>query len=175
MEKKRIKILTSGAIRVKGFINGPVLTPYFEDINTIFAMLSSGIHVVEVCDDNAEIRLTTSNLTEDNSKAARDARYAATMAKMKSDVANIRKERTESKVSKVVEEDTKEEKVESEVNVIESQDDETVVDTKVEDVVEEDSVAEAGTEPKEEPEKSVQTNHQQYNKQQNYNKNKNKR
>ena len=41
MTKKRIKILTSGAIRVKGFINGPVLTPYLEDLSTIFAMISS--------------------------------------------------------------------------------------------------------------------------------------
>lgn len=74
MTKKRIKILTTGAIRVKGFINGPVLTPYFEDISTIFSMVSSGVHIVEVCDDGVEIELNTSNFTDDNSKAARDAR-----------------------------------------------------------------------------------------------------
>ena len=74
MAKKRIKILTRGPIRVKGFINGPVLTPYFEDISVIFAMISQGIHVVEVCDDKAEIKLTTNNVAEDNSKAAREER-----------------------------------------------------------------------------------------------------
>ena len=72
MDKKRIKILTKGPIRVKGFINGPVLTPYFEDISTIFAMVSQGVHIVEVCDDKTEIRLNVNNVTEDNSKAARE-------------------------------------------------------------------------------------------------------
>jgi hypothetical protein len=40
MNKKRSKILTRGPIRVKGFINGPVLTPYFEDIAVIFAKIA---------------------------------------------------------------------------------------------------------------------------------------
>ena len=69
---KRIKILTHGPIRVKGFINGPVLTPYLEDINTIFSMVSQGVHVVEVCNDKTEIRLTANNITEDNTKSIRD-------------------------------------------------------------------------------------------------------
>ena len=72
MVKKRIKILTRGAIRVRGFINGPVLTPYYEDISTIFAMVSEGIHIVEVCEDGTEIRLTSSNFAEDNNKPVKE-------------------------------------------------------------------------------------------------------
>lgn len=66
VDKKKIKILTRGPIRVKGFINGPILTPYYEDINTIFAMLSAGIKIVEVCTDGKEVELTASNFANDN-------------------------------------------------------------------------------------------------------------
>lgn len=66
MNKKKIKILTRGAIRVKGFINGPVLTPYYEDVNTIFAMIVAGVHIVEVLEDGSEVRLTTTNFAEIN-------------------------------------------------------------------------------------------------------------
>lgn len=79
--KKKIKILTRGPIRVKGFINGPVLTPYYETTNTIFAMLSENINIVEVCDDGVEIPLTLKNFTEDNSKAAREAREKKNVVK----------------------------------------------------------------------------------------------
>ena len=68
MNKKRIKILTRGPIRIKGFINGPVLTPYFEDIAVIFAMLSAGVKIVEVCEDGTEIPLTTNNFADNNTK-----------------------------------------------------------------------------------------------------------
>ena len=116
MTKKRIKILTRGPIRVKGFINGPVLTPYFEDISTIFAMISQGIHVVEVCDDRTEIRLTTSNITDDNSKAAREEKAALLQAK--------------------TEEPEKVKEVETVATINEVIDDELVVDTAVKEVVE---------------------------------------
>lgn len=81
MTKKKIKILTTGVIKVKGFINGPVLTPYFEDLNTIFALVSAGVKVVEVCDDGAEITLTPSNFSDDHSKASREAVEAEAKAK----------------------------------------------------------------------------------------------
>jgi len=99
--KKRIKILTPGPIRIKGFINGPVLTPYFEETDVIFAMITSGIKVVEVCDDRTEIELTVSNLNVDNSKAAREEREAAMKAKEKA--TNKNKENEEPKVEESVE------------------------------------------------------------------------
>lgn len=81
MEKKKIKILTTGVIRLKGFINGPVLTPYYEDLSTIFALVSGGIKIVEVCDDGTEILLTTGNFSEDHSKAAREKKETEKKAK----------------------------------------------------------------------------------------------
>lgn len=65
---KKIKILTHGPIRIKGFINGPVLTPYYEDTDTIFKMITSGIDIVEVCDNGTEIKLDISNFTLNNNK-----------------------------------------------------------------------------------------------------------
>ena len=67
MNKKKIKILTKGIITVKGFIYGPVLTPYYEDLDTIFEMLSTGIKVVEVLDDGTEVELSIMNFNTDNS------------------------------------------------------------------------------------------------------------
>jgi len=66
MNKKRIKILTKGIITVKGFIYGPVLTPYNEDLDTIFKMLSTGVEVVEVLDDGTEVKLDMMNFNADN-------------------------------------------------------------------------------------------------------------
>lgn len=69
--KKRIKVLSSGIIRVKGFMYGPILTPYFEDIDTIYAMITSGVKVVEVADDGKEIELTISNIGSDNTSTTK--------------------------------------------------------------------------------------------------------
>lgn len=70
MNKKKIKILSSGIIRVKGYICGPVLTPYDEDVDTIYKMLAEGIDIVEVTDDGREVELTVSNFKDDHSSAA---------------------------------------------------------------------------------------------------------
>lgn len=67
METKKIKILTSGVIECKGFIYGPVLTPYQETVDTIFTMVSRGIEVVEVLDDGTEVQLSTKNFDTLNS------------------------------------------------------------------------------------------------------------
>lgn len=106
MDKKRIKILTSGVIKIKGFINGPVLTPYYEDINTIFALVSGGVKVVEVCDDGEEILLNTSNFSNDNSKAARDAAKAKEEAEQRAKAEKEKKikEAEEAKAKKEAEE-----------------------------------------------------------------------
>lgn len=81
--KKKIKVLSSGIIRVKGFICGPILTPYYEDFDVIYKMITSGLDVVEVADDGAEIKLTVSNIGTDHSSAARKA--AEDEAKKKAD------------------------------------------------------------------------------------------
>ncbi len=61
VEKKMIKILHNGPIYPKGGITGPILTPYMEDVRTIFLMITRGIKVVEVLPDGNEITLNTIN------------------------------------------------------------------------------------------------------------------
>lgn len=90
-EKKKIKILSTGPIECCGFVWGPVLTPYMEDVSKIFKMISAGIHVVEVLEDGTEVKLTVENLKKDNS---------------------VVEPRPEETMDPVVEEPTEEEKVE---------------------------------------------------------------
>jgi len=59
--KKMIKILQRGPIYPKGGISGPILTPYMEDVRTIFIMITRGIKVVEVLSDGTEVVLNTMN------------------------------------------------------------------------------------------------------------------
>lgn len=66
MNEKRIKILTGGLINVPGFLYGPILTPYMEKLSVIYRLVSSGITVVEVCNDGHEVILTRDNYAEDN-------------------------------------------------------------------------------------------------------------
>lgn len=66
--KKKIKILTPGIINAKGFIVGPVITPYIEECEMIFKMISTGVNVVEVLDNGSEITLNVSNFDTDNNK-----------------------------------------------------------------------------------------------------------
>lgn len=61
-KKKRIKILSNGVISVYGHINGPVLTPYYEDISVIVKLITSGVKVVEVADNGSESLLTVSSV-----------------------------------------------------------------------------------------------------------------
>lgn len=143
MTKKRIKILTTGAITVKGFINGPVLTPYWEDTATIFSMVSKGIHVVEVCDDGSEVRLTLNNFADDNSKVSREAKKAK-QAELVNNIMNgnndtIKEESTE------VKEEVKEETVE------ESEITEPIIEEKKEEVVEAEVIPEVKEEVQAEP------------------------
>ena len=63
---KKIKILTSAPIYAKGGVYGPVLTPYVEDVGTIYRMISSGIKVVEVFSTGYELELTNNNFDKEN-------------------------------------------------------------------------------------------------------------
>ena len=70
MDSKRIKILTSGVIPVKGFFCGPILTPHRETISNIYRLISAGINVVEVLDNGSEVKLTMMNYNIDNNPHA---------------------------------------------------------------------------------------------------------
>ena len=178
MAKKKIKILTTGAITVKSFINGPVLTPYMEDIATIFAMVSKGVHFVEVCDDGSEVRLTLNNFADDNSKASREAKKA----KQAELVNNIMNHKDDVIKDVVVEEpaETKEEVMEDtveEFKVTESEVEEKKEET-IEDVVIPEVKEEVKTETEEvkEVKPSYQNNNfknNNYNKHNKHNKNNN--
>ena len=67
-DKKRIKILSTGILPVIGFINGPILTPYYESVQTIYQMVLKGIEIVEVLPDGTEVKLTHANVMTDNTK-----------------------------------------------------------------------------------------------------------
>ncbi len=70
VSRKRVKVLTNGPIRAKGWAYGPILAPYFEDVKTIFAMLRDRIKVVEVLNGGVEIELSAQNFDKDNSHLA---------------------------------------------------------------------------------------------------------
>ena len=72
MDSKKIKILTSGLIPVKGFYTGPILTPHMETVERIFKLVAAGIKVVEVLNDGTELVLNVSNYNTDNNKKSVD-------------------------------------------------------------------------------------------------------
>lgn len=66
MNEKKIKVLTSGMLNVPGFFYGPILTPYLEKLSVIYRLVSSGIEVVEVCNDGREVKLDRFNYADDH-------------------------------------------------------------------------------------------------------------
>ena len=138
MAKKKIKILTTGAIRVKGFINGPVLTPYMEDTATIFAMVSQGVKVVEVCNDGSEVRLTTSNFADDNNKVIDEVKMTESVKENTDVIMNEEVSETKEEVKEIVEE---------------TEATEFVVEEKNEEVIEPEVIPEVKEDVKVEPEK----------------------
>lgn len=106
---KKIKILTQGILPGKSFIYGPVLTPYYETDVVIFQLLSKGVEIVEVIEDDAEVKLTISNYLSDNTKAGELKRLqkerAANEAKLEAEKAKKAKKNTkrEAGVTKAVE------------------------------------------------------------------------
>lgn len=124
--KKKIKILTSGPITAIGYIWGPVLTPYYEDADVIFKLLSAGTKIVEVTDDGTEVELTLQNYQSDNSKNARDkkakadeeAAKAAKEAKEKKEAeAKAKKEAAEAEKAAKAAEAKKAEKAKEELKI----------------------------------------------------------
>lgn len=65
-KKKKIKIISDGVLKVYGHINGPVLTPYYEDISTIVKLISSGAKVIEVSENGSEKLLTVADVLKDD-------------------------------------------------------------------------------------------------------------
>ncbi len=63
---KMIKILHNGPIYEKSGIFGPIRTPYMEDVQTIFRLLSGGKKVVEVLSNGKEVELNVSNFDKKN-------------------------------------------------------------------------------------------------------------
>lgn len=68
MNQKRIKIFTKGILPLKGNITGPILTPYMENVDTIFKLVAAGINVYEVLDNNNQVKLTIHNFDKDNNE-----------------------------------------------------------------------------------------------------------
>lgn len=69
MTHKKIVVETFGMIPLncKGGIMGPILTPFFEDIETIRHLVATRYLVKEVLDDGTKVPLTLYNYDKDNS------------------------------------------------------------------------------------------------------------
>jgi len=61
-----ITVHYNGPIYAKGGVCGPILTPYKEDIETIFKMITQGIKVVEILEDGTTVVLNLTNFNTDN-------------------------------------------------------------------------------------------------------------
>lgn len=64
--RKKVKVLTNGPIRAKGWVYGPILNPYMESTKIIFAMLRDSIKVVEVLNNGSELVLNATNFDKNN-------------------------------------------------------------------------------------------------------------
>ena len=69
MTHKKIVVETFGMIPLncKGGIMGPILTPFFEDIETIRHLVATRYLIKEVLDDGTKVPLTLYNYDKDNS------------------------------------------------------------------------------------------------------------
>lgn len=66
LKKKKITVETSGPLRVKGGIRGPIEIPYMEEISTIGRMVVAGYKVTEHLSDGTKIKLTIQNYNKEN-------------------------------------------------------------------------------------------------------------
>lgn len=105
-KKKKIKILSNGVLKVYGHINGPVLTPYYEDISVIVKLISSGVKVVEVSDNGSETLLTVSSVLEEKEEVKEEKKIEeAAKEELKEEVKEeIEVNEPESSDEKIVEE-----------------------------------------------------------------------
>lgn len=67
-KQKKITIATSGKLRLKGGIRGPVEIPYMEDVSTIGRMVMAGYKVYEHLSDGSKIQLDVHNYNQENGK-----------------------------------------------------------------------------------------------------------
>lgn len=67
-KKKKITIETSGPLRIKGGIRGPIEIPYLEDIAIIGKMIMSGYKVTEHLSDGTTVKLDVHNYNKENGK-----------------------------------------------------------------------------------------------------------
>lgn len=98
---KKIKVLSRKPIYAKGGVYGPILTPYSETIENIFAMLRDRVKVVEVLEDGREVELTFANYKKVNDgkeeKALAEAKKALAEAeeRRKAEEAEARRKEAE--------------------------------------------------------------------------------
>ena len=68
VKKKKITIATSGPLRIKGGINGPIDIPYMEKVSLIAQMLMNKYKVYEHLADGTKILLNFQNYNTENNK-----------------------------------------------------------------------------------------------------------
>lgn len=78
IKTKRIKVLSSCPIRVKGWAYGPIVVPYHETVQNIFDMLRQGLKVVEVLSNGDEVVLDSINFDKDNSPVVKPVKLNVT-------------------------------------------------------------------------------------------------
>lgn len=138
VDKKRIKVITNSPIRAKGWVYGPILNPYVENVKVIFAMLSEGHKIIEVLPNGEEIQLDSRNFDKDNTSIAMVRQtskpvVADTVVYPENDNKSFNKKRQPLEVAPAIE-------IEDTAVVISSDADQ--VDTTAEEVVEEVTVNE---------------------------------
>ena len=84
VKRKRIVINFRGPIQPKAGAYGPILTPYYENMQTINALVTGGYNVEEVLSTGKRVKLTLENANEDNDVEAKaNAEKAAKEAEAK--------------------------------------------------------------------------------------------
>ncbi len=66
IKAKKITISTAGPILPKGGIQGPIRSPYLENIDVIASLIMGGYSVNEVLRDGTELPLNLTNFDRDN-------------------------------------------------------------------------------------------------------------
>lgn len=67
VKKKKITVATSGPLRIKGGIRGPIDIPYMESVSTIAQMLMNKYKIYEHLADGTKIQLNFQNYNTENS------------------------------------------------------------------------------------------------------------
>jgi hypothetical protein len=83
-----VTIPSPGPIFPKGGINGPILTPYREDVQTIGILLMRGHRVTEVLPNAESIELNLSNFDQDNGASRAEQEVLQAQAQEAQRIAN---------------------------------------------------------------------------------------